>query len=380
MSESNTEKVSLQKFISAIKDFATDINGTFPEYQNKMHQGINEILEGKLESENITELYEYSKKVYPSRFFDFLYQNESMFADDNIDTCFLPNIDFKELWDLDISDKTKNTIWKYLQLICFSLINNADNLNGFGETSKLFEAIGESELKEKLAETISGMSDMFDLSGASNIFNMDNSGNSQDLPDPDDLHEHINGLMKGKLGRLASEITEETMGEFQDLSGVSSVGDVFTKLFKDPGRLMKMVKKLGDSLDSKIKSGEIKESELMEEAAEMMKNMKKMPGMDNMQGLFEKMGLGAMGGGNSKVNMNAMRGQLNQNIKTSKMKERMREKLKKRQAANNKDSQIAELEKQLMEAKNTNTQLETIIGTKQNKKKKRRKRKQKNKK
>ncbi len=61
MSESNTEKVSLQKFISAIKDFATDINGTFPEYQNKMHQGINEILEGKLESENITEFYEYSK-------------------------------------------------------------------------------------------------------------------------------------------------------------------------------------------------------------------------------------------------------------------------------------------------------------------------------
>ena len=118
----------------------------------------------------------------------------------------------------------------------------------------------------------------------------------------------------------------------------------------------------------------------MEEAAEMMKNMKKMPGMDNMQGLFEKMGLGAMGGGNSKVNMNAMRGQLNQNIKTSKMKERMREKLKKRKAEKNKDSQIAELEKQLMEAKNTNTQLETIIGTKQNKKKKRRKRKQKNKK
>ena len=381
MSKSNIDE-SQQKFNNAIKDFATDIIGTFPEYADKMHIGIRDILEGITNSDKITELYEYSKKVYPPRFFDFLYQNESIYEDENIDTCFFPGIDFGELWVLNISDKTKDIIWKYLQLICFSLIGDTNNLKGFGDTSKLFEAIGEKELKEKLEETISNMSKLFDVSGSDNILNMDFSGNTSNLPNPEDIHEHINGLMKGKLGRLASEITEETMEEFKDLSGVSSVGDVFTKLFKNPGRLMRMVKKLGDSLDSKIKSGEIKESELMEEAAEMMKNMKKITGMDNMQGLFEKMGMGGMAG-NSKINMNAMRGQLNQNIKTAKMKERMREKLKKRQEARaqDKDSQIAELEKQLAEAKNTNTQLETIIETDlKPKKKKKRRRKQRNKK
>ena len=374
-SEPETNK--LEGFNVAMKDFIIDLIGTFPELNDTLHQGLMDLMEGKKMSGPIDELYDYCKTVYPPRFFDLLYQNKNIFEDDSMDTCFLPGIEFKNLWKLDISDKTREVIWKYLQLICFSLINDSDNLNSFGDTTKLFEAIGENELKEKLQETISNMSNLFDSSGNDNVFGMDCSAN---LPNPDDLHDHISGLMEGKLGRLASQITEETLEEFQDLSGAKSVSDVFTKLFQDPGRLMKMVKKLGESLDSKIKSGEIKESELMEEAAEMMKNMKKMPGMDNMQGLFEKMGLGAMGGGNSKVNMNAMRGQLNQNIKTSKMKERMREKLKKRQAANNKDSQIAELEKQLMEAKNTNTQLETIIGTKQNKKKKRRKRKQKNKK
>jgi hypothetical protein len=149
--------------------------------------------------------------------------------------------------------------------------------------------------------------------------------------------------------------------------------------------LMRMVKKLGDSLDSKIKSGEIKESELMEEAAEMMKNMKKMPGMDNMQGLFEQMGLGQMmGGKGGKINMNAMRGQLNQNIKTSKTKERMREKLKKRQearATQNVNSEIAMLQKQLEEARQANSELNTIIGGESKKKKKKKKRrKQRNKK
>ena len=41
---------------------------------------------------------------------------------------------------------------------------------------------------------------------------------------------------------------------------------------------MNMVKKVGSKLDSKLKSGEIKESELMEEASQLMEKMKNMPG------------------------------------------------------------------------------------------------------
>ena len=390
MSKSNTESQTesdatekLKSFKIAIKDFTTDVIGTFPEIKDKLHQGLIDITEGMESSNAINELYKYCKTVYPPRFFDFLYQNDSIFEDDTIDTCFLPGIEFKKLWKLDITDKTREVIWKYLQLICFSLISDSDNLKSFGDTTKLFEAIGESELKEKLQETISKMSGLFDgcETGEEGEDGEWGKMGSENLPNPDDLHEHISGLMDGKLGRLASQITEETLEEFQDLSGATSVGDVFTKLFKDPGRLMRMVKKLGESLDSKIKSGEIKESELMEEASEMMKNMKNMPGMENMQGLFEKMGMGGQKG-NSKVNINAMRGQLNQNIKTAKMKERMRAKLKKRQdaKAQAKDDQISILEKQLQEAKNTNNKLETMIVGNVKKKKKKKRKKSKNKK
>ena len=34
--------------------------------------------------------------------------------------------------------------------------------------------------------------------------------NSEDLPNPEDLQDHLNGLMDGKLGRLAQEIANET--------------------------------------------------------------------------------------------------------------------------------------------------------------------------
>ena len=33
---------------------------------------------------------------------------------------FYPNVDFKDLWAEDISDKTKEVLWKYLQLTLFT--------------------------------------------------------------------------------------------------------------------------------------------------------------------------------------------------------------------------------------------------------------------
>ena len=43
----------------------------------------------------------------------------------------------------DISDKTKDIIWKYLQLILFSTISEISNKNSFGETGEMFNNIGE---------------------------------------------------------------------------------------------------------------------------------------------------------------------------------------------------------------------------------------------
>ena len=79
-----------------------------------------------------------------------------------IDVHFLPEIDFANVWNTpDISDKTRETIMKYLQLILFSIITNVSDQNSFGDTAKLFEAINEDELKGKLDETFKNMQDLF---------------------------------------------------------------------------------------------------------------------------------------------------------------------------------------------------------------------------
>ena len=120
------------------------------------------------------------------------------------------------------------------------------------------------------------------------------------MPNPQDLHDHITGMLDGKLGKLAKEIAEETALDMNmDMNSNDSVNDVFKNLMKNPTKLMGIVKNVGNKLDEKMKSGDIKESELLKEASDIMEKMKTMPGMGNIQSMMAKMGMpmGAMGGG-----------------------------------------------------------------------------------
>jgi len=344
MSESNTVS---EEFCKAMKDFATDLLTTFPEHSGTLDPGLVDILSDNNDTESVSVLFNYIKELYPKRFFDFLYQNEDIFTNDEIDTHFLPGIEFAELWTQEITENTKLVIWKYLQLILFSVINNENDGKSFGDTAKLFEAIDEEELRTKLKETMEQMSNIFDMSGDSPFSPDVSNVDPNDLPNPEDLHNHINGMLQGNLGKLAAEITEETM-------------------------------------NSKLKSGELKESEIMQEAMDLMEQMDTMPGMSNMKDMLSQMGMPGLGK-NGKINMNAMKGKLNQTMKGAKQKERMLRKLEQRKAQK-KDQQIQILQQQLAAARTANANSAEATAEKKTKeevqqsKKNKRRRKKKNRK
>ena len=342
------------EFTKIIYDLVNDILTTFPEYMDGLDADLFNIKETK-DEDSIEQVYNHVKKVIPERFFDILYKNEEIFGDEKINTQFLPGIEFKNIWKSDISENTKGTIWKYLQLMLFTIIGKVDSQDSFGDAAKLFESINEDELKQKLEDTLGNLQNMLD----SDEGPIDVSGVDQ-LPNSEQVHDHISGLLDGKLGKLAKEIAEETAAELNfDAEGATSVNDVFQSLFKNPGKLMNLVKNVGGKLDDKIKSGEIKESEIMEEASGLLGKMKDVPGMGDIQSMMKKMGMsmggggaggaggaggmdalsalsGMMGGGgrNNKLNLGAMQNAMEQNMKSlekrEKMKERMNEKTDKR--------------------------------------------------
>ena len=339
MSETKSEPIKSvedikvpDEFYKIINDFVIDILTTFPEYAGIISRWWSHGKVGnsdKKESECLA-VFRHCVKVFPERFFDILYKNQEIFKEEaEENTEFLPGIVFKLIWSDNISDATRDTIWKYLQLILFSVIGSVHTSSELGDTAKLFEAINEDELKNKLQETFENMQNLFESNGAeanNDETNNETKPNMENMPTPEQIHEHINSMMGGKLGKLAMELAEETAKDLNlDLNETKDAKDVFQKLFKNPGKMMGMVKNIGNKIDEKIKSGELKESELMSEGMDLLNKMQSMPGMGDMQKMFSQMGIPGLGKG-AKMNMGAMEAQLNKNMKAAKMRERMQAK------------------------------------------------------
>ena len=317
MSETEESINIPEEFTKIIKEFIHDILHTFPEYElliDKWWKKEN----NEPTQESIEYIFNYCITTYPSRFSEILYQNVELFSNENnYNTDFLPGISFKYLWSCNITDKTKETIWKYLQLILISLIGSIKDKTLFGDTSKLLESIDEEEFKNKLEETLDNMKTLFE--------NNENTSKEFNIPSSNDIHSQMHSMLNGKLGDLAREIAEETVNDFNlDMTDESTdPQELFKKIFSEPDKLMNLVKNVGSKLDSKMKSGEMNQSELMTEASNMMNQMKSVPGMENIQEIISKMGLG---GKNSKINKNAMESEFNKRMKSNSLRERLKKK------------------------------------------------------
>jgi hypothetical protein len=296
-----------EKFAQVLTEFKNDLVITFPELKN-----ILDALDDKL-------CYDFCLEEYPKLFFDILYENDTLFSETKE---LLPGLNFSILFnDPQITEKTKKTLWKYLQLILFSVIENVENSDSFGDTSKIFEAIKADELSKKISESMAEMKNLFgDLSGeedvSANLF-----GDESFLNDAEKVKSHLDGLMNGKIGTLAKEIAEEATKDFGD---IGSHDEFMKNIMKNPTKILDLVKNIGTKLEDKIKTGEVKQSELLEEATEIMKNMKDIPGIKEM---MSKMGM------NGKMDFKGMANKMQENLKMAKMKERLNKKREERAKA-----------------------------------------------
>jgi hypothetical protein len=396
------------------KDYQLIINYSLPHYKENMNadEYINSISLNSIDINfmmSLNNVYEYCKHTFAVRSIDILYQNEDIFLnkgnvknsnsnDNAICTMFLPDIEFSDLYYDDTSSQTKQTLWKYLQLLLFNIITSIDDISFFGNSLELLKIIDSENLSAKIQSTVEELSNifsfkenkapkknnddqeckeeegdeddshglgdlpnmegLFDISGSpfamfntmfndlSNNFkefseNMnDNSGDSDNnkhndyaIPDKEELFSHLNNLINGKIGSLAKEIAEETSKDFDlESENLGDVNDLLKGFMKNPSKMMGLIDNINKKINNKMKDGSIKESELLEEATEIFKNMKNMPGMTNFNDILKSMNLDKFMPKGGKINPNTFQNMMEQNVKMSKMKERMRKK-----AENNKD-------------------------------------------
>jgi hypothetical protein len=283
--------------------------------------------------------------VFPERFFDIVNCNMEIFNGET-PLMFLPDVDFNLLFNcVGVSDGTKTSMWKYLQLLLFTVLGDMQDTTNFGKTLNMFESIDETELQTKMKETMEGLDDFFkDLpsaaetkdagakdagtedSGASG--SKDSGSTGFKLPKPEFIQEHMKILMEGKLGKLAKELTEEFTEDLKDVfdetTNEHSMKDIMAQFMKDPKKLMGIMKKITDKLQNKMQNGDISQDELMGEIGGLVEKFKQMGGGEDFiknftNGPFAKMFKNMAGG----ASMN----QMAQMGKQSAMKERLRKKM-----------------------------------------------------
>jgi hypothetical protein len=153
----STKPVVPSNLRSIITDFTADLSIVFPEYAFMWSKWASAT------DAEYEKLHAHCLAIYPERFFDILYTNADVFkTDSKAEVSFLPDVNFRLLFNCEgVSEKTKTSIWKYLQLILFTVIGSVNDSKRFGDAANIFEAMDENELHEKMAETMESVSDFF---------------------------------------------------------------------------------------------------------------------------------------------------------------------------------------------------------------------------
>jgi len=296
-------------FRSLVFDFTRDLSSVFPEYSHMWNKyGDEDATDDDLEY-----LYRFCSKIYPVRFFDILYQNEDIFKEgSDEDVYFFPNMSFRLIFNSEgLSDSNKKVIWKYLQLMLFTIVGTMDDKNNFAETASMFEGIDEDNLQEKLNETMENLTGFFgNMNTESNeteeggenkmpseeeFKNMfKNVPNMEGMPDLTNVFGNLKSLLDGKIGTLAKEMAEEIAEDFKDVLGDdidnnANPQDVLKNIMKNPAKISKLMKTVSSKLDAKMKDGSISKDEIMKEAGDMMNTMKEMGGTENFKEMFQNM-------------------------------------------------------------------------------------------
>ena len=299
-------------FSKIAKSFITDIAAAFPEYKLIINKwwGFESFT-----TSQVTSLFAHCINVYPPRFTDIIYQNESIFSDEStVNVDFLPGISFKFLWNCDdVSDGHRTTIWKYLQMILLSVLGTINTETMSEDMKAIIDTMSEDNIKNKLHETIENIQTVFESASKKTSDDQEDAAEKTDgetkSTTAEEMQAQIDGLMGGKLGELAQEIAEETAQglDMSEFDGSENVTDVFKKMFNNPGKFMDLVSNVTNKLDTKMKSGEVQQQDLMQEATGILQNMKDIPGMGNIQEMMSNMN----GGGGSQPDIASMANMVN---------------------------------------------------------------------
>ena len=250
--------------------FIRDLGKTYPEIKNCLYRNYEECLvdtEGKF--------LDSSPKLVA--FLEIVRENEGLiskrdpefFKIDNI----LEEISFNNLWNKNISNKTRVTIWKYFQTFSILQINLQAN----------------RELKETLESLKSGEDVEIDREMASELRKIKrlSEGIQESTPaeGEGDLEGMLGGMMDSNIGQIAKEVAE-TMDMESMFGGIgedTNPMEVMSQMM-NPEKMGAIFQNISKVMDGKMESGSLDRDDLRKEAEGMYGKMAQNPLFSGLMG------------------------------------------------------------------------------------------------
>ena len=283
MSDSkNSSDENLIKFNKLYSDFLTDLKNVF-----------SFINPSKFDEKDFLTFFSINNLPYMN---DISKANESVLVE-NKDIFIISGVTFSKIFnnnDYEITQNTKNSIWSYLHSLYVFLLSlntsNKDYINTLDKNVKnnIEKYVDNSKLCTDVINNIKTFRNNMNnvnINVNNNVNNNSNSSNSS------------NFLENSAIGSLAKELQEELKDE--DLPNIENPSDLFSQMASGEGNIMSVVSKVMNKMDQKMKSGEINQQTLMNEATGLLGMMTGNGGGENNSNNLFSMMSGLMGGGNA---------------------------------------------------------------------------------
>ena len=267
------------KVFNLFSEFIQDLSKTFPEIKACLYRNYEkEILNNNLKIKDSPKIQEFLKKIDDNKTM-IENKDETLFQND---TYFLEEISFNRLWDKNISDNTKNTIWKYFQT--FVIINI--NLKSDQDLHKALESINASK---KIKKTTA--KELQTLKKLTKDIQKDSPSDISDNGNENELENMVSGMMDSDIGNLAKEVASSINIEemFGNVNENSNPMEIFASIMQ-PDKMNNIFQNINSIVESKVHKGELDKDSLKHQAENMFGTMSKNPMFNSMMGQMDPHG------------------------------------------------------------------------------------------
>jgi len=248
----------LEKFNYYHRIFLNELINIFPEFSDSINLNYSDFLSNK-EYTNNDLVKEYIKNVSP--YINDISQKNDKFLKGLDKVIIIRDIDFRDIWSRDISDNTRENIWKYLQTLVVlgrKIVSDDDDIS-----KMLQEFNSETDLKSKQKEMIDMIENMGKISEEKQNSEVGNGG--------------MEGLFNnGIISDIAKELTDELDLDKMNLGNPNNMNEAIGNLMggEGGGNFFNLINKVGQKIQKKVENGQINQNDLFQEAQKMMGGLK----------------------------------------------------------------------------------------------------------